>query len=636
MVEVSLTVGKLDASLALLLTKDHHLIEFPTILLPNGVKAGSIVKIKCEQDYETEKIEEENFQKVQDEILTTFGKSLPKDPVLKIKNITQTSCVLEWDSLDLGTSNLKSLILYKDGKKLGSIPQPLNNKTTKLSGLPIDKSFTFQIKLDTTAGIYSSNVLEVTTHKMTDLSGITVCLGDLSSNDPFDKHDIELALKSINAKPLQSKIQVDTTHFVSTRENKSNPEFLKAQDMNIPIIRPEWLKACERERRIVGVTAFYLKECVLPDIIAKNYWEKKNVNETSKTDTAETPSIESEKDTAEASEIEPKKDIVETSGIESEKTTDEIVSEDVHLDKDTEVVKPTEDPTPAIITQSIQSTPTQSESQSDVQEAHIEKATGVEEERKTEVADQGHSKQSESTQEETTKEIELNAGTDSSKLTEKSTNDKNETVDAVNVSETPLGATPVVRQDTDESIKLDLPQDPSETKLGELNEGDNNDNSNLAEPESVVEDIHVGVGEVASSDIALENSNFDEINLDIAKDDSKFDEVALEADKEADIPVNGGSIEKEEDPIIQEVDVSTVTIQQNAEVSSQSALVEPIDDEEDEKVEEEGEEQKEPEQEEAGEEDGTEQEGTEQEVVDKEKPKKPKANGKKKSNKKKK
>ena len=28
MVEVSLTVGKLDASLALLLTKDHHLIEF--------------------------------------------------------------------------------------------------------------------------------------------------------------------------------------------------------------------------------------------------------------------------------------------------------------------------------------------------------------------------------------------------------------------------------------------------------------------------------------------------------------------------------------------------------------------------------------------------------------------------------
>jgi hypothetical protein len=274
MVEVSLTVGKLDASLALLLTKDHHLIEFPTILLPNGVKAGSIVKIKCEQDLETETIEAENFQKIQDEILNTFGKSLPKAPNLKIKNITQTSCVLEWESLDLGTSNLKNLILYKDGKKLGSIPQPLTNKTTKLSGLPIDKTFSFQIKLDTTAGVYSSEIIEVTTHKMTDLSGITVCLGDLSPNDTFTKKDIEDTIKNIGAKPCQQKIQVDTTHFLCTRENKTNPEYMKAQDMNIPIIRPEWLKACERERRIVGVTAFYLKECVLPDIFAKNYWNK--------------------------------------------------------------------------------------------------------------------------------------------------------------------------------------------------------------------------------------------------------------------------------------------------------------------------------------------------------------------------
>jgi hypothetical protein len=272
MVEVSLTVGKLDASLALLLTKDHHLIEFPTILLPNGVKAGSIVKIRCEQDFDTEKAEHESFQKVQDEILSTFGKSLPQAPVLKVKNVTQTSCVLEWDVLDLGTASLKNLILYKDGKKLGSIPQPLTNRTTKLSGLPIDKPFEVQVKLDTTAGIYASETVEVTTHKMTDLSGITVCLGDLLPNDVFDRLDIELTLATIGARRCQDKVQVDTTHFLCTRENKANPEYLKAQDMNIPIIRPEWLKACERERRIVGVTAFYLKECVLPDILAKNYW----------------------------------------------------------------------------------------------------------------------------------------------------------------------------------------------------------------------------------------------------------------------------------------------------------------------------------------------------------------------------
>ncbi|CAH6723225.1 chitin biosynthesis protein Chs5p [[Candida] jaroonii] len=275
MVEVSLTVGKLDASLALLLTKDHHLIEFPTILLPNGVKAGSIVKIKCEQDFETEEKELNQFRSIQDEILNTFGKNLPKDPQLKIKNVTQTSCVLEWDELDLGTSNLKNLFLFKDGKKLGSIPQPLTNRTTKLSGLPIDETFEFQLKLDTTAGIYESDILKVTTHKMTDLSGINVCLGDISPNEQFTVDDIDETLKAIGAHhPHQSKVSVDTTHFICTRENKSNPEYLKAFDMNIPIIRPEWLKACERDRRIVGVREYYIKDCVLPDIFAKNFWNK--------------------------------------------------------------------------------------------------------------------------------------------------------------------------------------------------------------------------------------------------------------------------------------------------------------------------------------------------------------------------
>ncbi|PVH13983.1 uncharacterized protein CXQ87_002105 [Candidozyma duobushaemuli] len=275
MVEVSLTVGKLDASLALLLTKDHHLIEFPTILLPNGVKAGSIVKIKVDRDLDTELEEKKQFQAIQDEIINTFGKNLPKAPQLRIKNVTQTSCVLEWDDLDLGTASLKNLVLFRDGKKLGAIPQALTNKTTKLSGLPIDQSFKFHLRLDTTAGVYKSDEVEVTTHKMTDLSGITVCLGDITPNDQFNVDDIQAALKNMGAHhPAQETVKVDTTHFITTRENKQNPEFVKANDMNIPIIRPEWLKACERERRIVGVRDFYVKDCSLPDILSRDYWKK--------------------------------------------------------------------------------------------------------------------------------------------------------------------------------------------------------------------------------------------------------------------------------------------------------------------------------------------------------------------------
>lgn len=273
MVEVSLTVGKLDASLAVLLTKDHHLIEFPTVLLPDGVKGGSIVKIKCEHDLKSEIEKKRSFQAIQDEIFTMFGKNTPKPPVLGIKNVTQTSCVLQWDALDLGTASFKSLVLYRDGAKLFSVPNPLSNRTTKLSGLAIDKAFKFQLRLDTTAGVFLSEEIEVTTHKMTDLSGINVCVQDIAPNDQFTIDDINNALKNMGAhSPAHDKMKVDTTHYVTTRENKENPEFIKASEMNVPIIRPEWLKACERERRIAGVLNFYVKDCALPTFLAENYW----------------------------------------------------------------------------------------------------------------------------------------------------------------------------------------------------------------------------------------------------------------------------------------------------------------------------------------------------------------------------
>lgn len=46
-------------------------------------------------------------------------------------------------------------------EKLGSIPQPLTNRTSKLSGLPIDKSFKVQLRLDTTAGVFCQMKLKL-------------------------------------------------------------------------------------------------------------------------------------------------------------------------------------------------------------------------------------------------------------------------------------------------------------------------------------------------------------------------------------------------------------------------------------------------------------------------------------------
>ncbi|ANZ77542.1 BA75_04647T0 [Komagataella pastoris] len=272
MVQVSLTVGKLDASLALLLTKDHHLIEFPTILLPDGITAGSIVRITCDRNLEEEQKEKEQFEQVQEEIYDLFGKNTPQAPVLRVLNVTQTSCVLEWDPLELGTSSIKSLTLYKNGERLGQIPNPLVNTNTKLSGLPIDTPYEFQLRLTTTAGVYTSNSVQLRTHKMTDLSGITVCVGEIEPNDAFTIEDIEKSLRKVGARPMQREVKVDTTHFICTKS--VGPEWEKAEKMIIPVVRPEWIKACELERRIIGVRNFYVNAEDTSAWTQKNYWGK--------------------------------------------------------------------------------------------------------------------------------------------------------------------------------------------------------------------------------------------------------------------------------------------------------------------------------------------------------------------------
>lgn len=183
MVEVSLTVGKVDASLAILTTADHYVIEFPTVLLPESVEAGSVVTITVEQDLEQEIKQKKKFQSVQEQILAKYGTDPPAEPVLHLSNATQTSCVIHWDPIHLGSSQLKSLILYKQGNRHQVITPGSNrdgttdNNSLKISGLSVDFEYEFKLLLNTTSGKFWSNTLKVHTHKMTDMSGITACVG---------------------------------------------------------------------------------------------------------------------------------------------------------------------------------------------------------------------------------------------------------------------------------------------------------------------------------------------------------------------------------------------------------------------------------------------------------------------------
>lgn len=173
--------------------------------------------------------------------------------MLKVRNATQTSIVLEWDPIDLATSTLRSLTLFRNNAKAGTIPNPTSFTSTKISGLAVDTEYTFHLVLRTSAGTLSSEKVSVRTHKMTDLTGITVCPGQMSADT---RQAVESTLQRIGAKPLQDAVRIDTTHFVCTEGRGTGWE--RAQEMNIPVVGPDWLLECERQGRIVGVRAFYL------------------------------------------------------------------------------------------------------------------------------------------------------------------------------------------------------------------------------------------------------------------------------------------------------------------------------------------------------------------------------------------
>ncbi|KAF2422096.1 BRCT domain-containing protein, partial [Tothia fuscella] len=254
---VSLTVGKVDAGMAVLMTEDKRIvsssiIEFPSILLPPDISSGSIVDINVSRNHTSEAASHKQFTSLQTTIYQTFGLHSPSPPILRCRNTTQTSIVLEWDPVELATAELRTLSLYRNGSKAGNIPKPEEKSSTKISGLAVDTEYTFHLVLRTSAGTYSSEKLTVRTHKMTELSGITVTPGIMPS---ALKESLASTLDRIGGKMIDT-VRIDTTHFICTEGRGTGWE--KAMEMNIPVVVPDWIKGCEREGRIVGVRGYYL------------------------------------------------------------------------------------------------------------------------------------------------------------------------------------------------------------------------------------------------------------------------------------------------------------------------------------------------------------------------------------------
>ena len=220
--------------------------------MPPSIRSGSIVDITVKQNHKAEQHAEDQFQSLQANILERYGLHAPSAPVLRLRNATQTSIVLEWDPIQLATSTLRSLALYRNGSKAGNIPRPMDMLSTKISGLSLNTEYSFYLVLKTSGGTYTSNTMTVKTHVMENLTGITITPGVLPG--PL-RDSLEAAAERIGAKVIDS-VRIDTTHFVCTEPRGDG--WQKAVEMNIPVVRPEWIEGCEREGKLVGVRAYYL------------------------------------------------------------------------------------------------------------------------------------------------------------------------------------------------------------------------------------------------------------------------------------------------------------------------------------------------------------------------------------------
>ncbi|WWC91780.1 uncharacterized protein L201_006727 [Kwoniella dendrophila CBS 6074] len=278
MEKFTFTLGKLDAGMAILLGPNAHLLEFPSLLLPTPspgtppLGPGSILTITVSRDIEAEFKSLNDFKFLQSNIIESFSKK-PLKPILKLRNVTQTSVCVEWEKINLGSSNFRSLEMFRNGQRWGRVGDTTKNQNQnqnqknewKTGGLQSGEEYTFQLVLKTTAGTYPSNLIRVRTHTMDNLTGLLIHFGPI--HPPQLLSQLRESLQQIGARESPT-VALDTTHFVCTtpivggddsgRGGQIDPEYQEATRMNLPVVGPGWLMAVAGERKLVPISNYLL------------------------------------------------------------------------------------------------------------------------------------------------------------------------------------------------------------------------------------------------------------------------------------------------------------------------------------------------------------------------------------------
>ncbi|CAO3616353.1 unnamed protein product [Cunninghamella blakesleeana] len=195
----------------------------------------------------------QEFWELENTILNKYGITEPEPPKVRVKNITQTLLILEWDPLVLHTASLRSLDIFKNKTKLAQhIPGDVN--FIKLSGLDVDHEYEFHIAIKTTAGKYESNRVTARTHRMENLTGIRVAFGNFESAKAT-LADLKSLLETMGA-TWTDEVNHETTHLIAQVPGDRNYD--TAVRYSIPIVKPEWLIQCDRNKKIQPALPYYI------------------------------------------------------------------------------------------------------------------------------------------------------------------------------------------------------------------------------------------------------------------------------------------------------------------------------------------------------------------------------------------
>ena len=250
---VQFTVGKLDAGMAILLSPNHDVVEIPSSMLPDGVAPGNILNITIDRNEDEEKKQQEDFLALQEEIHQVFTQ-VPKTPVVEMKSATQTSVIIQWPTLVLYAAQFKGVDVYKNGQKLNIALNQLST-SCKLSGLDMNQEYQVWIVLKTSAGSFTSNKIMCKTHALDNLTGLNPSFGTFTNDAELEAL---IDLMSRIGGGWTEDLSSENTHLVCTVAK--GPKYERALELNIPIVTPEFLKACEQQGKIQPAHTYYVQK----------------------------------------------------------------------------------------------------------------------------------------------------------------------------------------------------------------------------------------------------------------------------------------------------------------------------------------------------------------------------------------